>query len=123
MRLARSNLALRAESNHGRPPIAATARVSEFSGRDVIKESRAGETYHPADANAQRARDLQARQDKERQDLRDRQAAERAEMDRQHASEERRQTLVAAHAHQQEELARRHKQDAEDVERRRHDPA
>jgi hypothetical protein len=48
MRLARSTPALRAESNHGQPPIAATQRVSQFSGRGAVEASRAGEPYHPA---------------------------------------------------------------------------
>ena len=131
MKLARDNPALRAEANHGRPPIAATQRVGELSGRDVVKASRPGEPYHAAaerrvaardvtahdDADAQReARDMQTRQQKERQDLRDRQAKERDELERQHATDERRQAMTAAHARQQQELQQRHEQEQQELQ-------
>ena len=140
MKMARNTPTLRAESNHGQPPIAATQRVSQFGGRGMVKAKQAGEPYHPAaerrvaarvddaehDASAQHeAQDLHARQQKERQELRGRQAAEQAEMDRQHASEERRQAMAAAHARQQQELARRHEQEEQELEakHKRRDPA
>jgi hypothetical protein len=43
---ARSNQALRASANHGKPPIAATDRVGAFNGR-VEKAKEAGGTYNP----------------------------------------------------------------------------
>jgi hypothetical protein len=43
---ARSNPQLRASANHGRPPIAATARPAEFS-RGVVRAKAAGAAYHP----------------------------------------------------------------------------
>ena len=48
VKLARDNPALRAEANHGRPPIAATQHASQFSGRGVAKANQAGEPYRPA---------------------------------------------------------------------------
>jgi hypothetical protein len=43
---ARSNRQLFASANHGRPPIAATARPAEFS-RGVVRAKAAGAPYHP----------------------------------------------------------------------------
>jgi len=44
---ARGNPELRASTNHGRPPVAATARPGEFSGREVAPAREAGGTYNP----------------------------------------------------------------------------
>jgi hypothetical protein len=44
---ARGNPQLRASMNHGRPPIAATARPGEFSGRGVVEAKEAGAPYTP----------------------------------------------------------------------------
>jgi hypothetical protein len=44
---ARSNRELRASVNQGRPPIAATARPGEFSGRSAVPAREAGAPYHP----------------------------------------------------------------------------
>jgi YXWGXW repeat-containing protein len=44
---ARSNPELRAAANHGRPPIAATARPGEFRGESVVAAREAGGSYHP----------------------------------------------------------------------------
>jgi hypothetical protein len=43
---ARSNLELRASANHGKPPIAATARPGAFSGGGVVA-ARSGGNYNP----------------------------------------------------------------------------
>jgi hypothetical protein len=43
---ARSNPAMRASENHGRPSIAATSRPGEFSGRGVVEAREAGAPYH-----------------------------------------------------------------------------
>lgn len=55
---ARANPELRASANHGRPPIAATARPGEFKGRDVVPAKEAGAPYKPAQerGNEQAAR-------------------------------------------------------------------
>ena len=47
MQTARNNPELRASANHGKPPIAATARPGEFSGHDVMAAREAGGEYHP----------------------------------------------------------------------------
>lgn len=46
-RTARSNPDLRANQNHGRPPIAATPRATEFRGNGVVGAREAGGEYHP----------------------------------------------------------------------------
>ena len=44
---ARSNQQLRASVNRGKPPIAATDKAGEFSGRSAIAAKEAGAPYHP----------------------------------------------------------------------------
>lgn len=48
MAQARSTRDLRASVNQGKPPVAATARPAEFSGRNVMAAREAGGAYHPA---------------------------------------------------------------------------
>jgi hypothetical protein len=48
---ARSNPDMRASRNEGKPPIAATSKPGEFSGRDVVAAREAGAPYPPP-ANA-----------------------------------------------------------------------
>lgn len=45
--MAHSDPHMRASANQGRPPVAATARPAEFSGRDVVAAREAGAPYHP----------------------------------------------------------------------------
>jgi hypothetical protein len=45
---ARSNPELRASANHGKPPIAATARPGAFNDRAVVPAKEAGAPYKPA---------------------------------------------------------------------------
>jgi hypothetical protein len=45
-RAARSNRALLASVNHGRPAIAATARAGDFNGHSVVAAREAGAPYH-----------------------------------------------------------------------------
>jgi hypothetical protein len=45
---ASSNRELFESANHGRPPIAATARPADFSGRGVVPARAAGAAYRPA---------------------------------------------------------------------------
>jgi len=47
MQAARGNPELRASANHGKPPIAATAKPGEFSGREVVPAKAAGGAYSP----------------------------------------------------------------------------
>ena len=44
---ASANPQLRAEANHGKPPIAATERPTAFSGAGVVAAKEAGAPYHP----------------------------------------------------------------------------
>jgi hypothetical protein len=44
---ARASQELRASANHGKPPIAATARPGEFSGRETVAAREAGGSYNP----------------------------------------------------------------------------
>jgi hypothetical protein len=53
---ARSNPQLRASANHGKPPIAATDRPGEFSGRGVVAAKDAGAPYRAEDRGAGEAR-------------------------------------------------------------------
>jgi len=54
MQAARGNPELRASANHGKPPVAATARPGAFSGREVVSARAAGAPYNPP-ANRGRA--------------------------------------------------------------------
>jgi len=47
VRAARGNPELRASTNHGRPPVAATGRAGEFRGGSVVPARAAGGEYHP----------------------------------------------------------------------------
>jgi len=47
MQAARGNPELRATANHGKPPVAATARPAAFSGREAVPASEAGAPYNP----------------------------------------------------------------------------
>lgn len=44
---ARGNPQFRASTNHGKPPVAATERPGEFSGRAAVAAREAGGPYHP----------------------------------------------------------------------------
>ena len=44
---AHTNTQFRASANHGKPPVAATARPGEFSGREVVPAREAGAPYNP----------------------------------------------------------------------------
>ncbi len=53
---ASQNKALFASNNHGRPPVAATPKPGEFSGRGVVAARAAGGTYHPPTMSPKEAR-------------------------------------------------------------------
>jgi len=54
-RMAFANRSLRADYNHGRPPIAATARPAEFHGNGAFAARAAGGRYTPSHGAAPRA--------------------------------------------------------------------
>ena len=47
MQAAAANPQLRASTNHGKPPIAATVKPASFSGAGVVPAKAAGAPYHP----------------------------------------------------------------------------
>ena len=47
MQAARGNPELRASANHGKPPVAATARPGAFRGGEALAAREAGAPYHP----------------------------------------------------------------------------
>jgi len=47
MQAARGNPELRASANHGKPPVAATARPGQLSGREAVPAREAGGPYNP----------------------------------------------------------------------------
>jgi WXXGXW repeat (2 copies) len=47
LQAARGNQEFRASTNHGKPPVAATARPAQFSGRDAVPAREAGAQYNP----------------------------------------------------------------------------
>lgn len=49
---ARSNPEMRESANHGKPPIAATAKPGEFRGEGVVPAKEAGEPYKPVAARS-----------------------------------------------------------------------
>jgi WXXGXW repeat (2 copies) len=49
---ARSNPQMRAESNQGKPPVAATSRPGEFTGNGAVAAKAEGAPYHPAPSRA-----------------------------------------------------------------------
>jgi len=53
---ARGNPELRASANHGKPPVAATARPGAFSGREAVPARQAGAPYNPPANRASPAR-------------------------------------------------------------------
>jgi hypothetical protein len=55
-RAASQNRALFALENHGRPPVAATARPADFRGRGVVAAKAAGGTYHAPAMSPKQAR-------------------------------------------------------------------
>jgi hypothetical protein len=60
--LARANPSLRADVNHGKPPIAATARPAEFTGSHVVTARAAGGPYQGPETKLDHANGLPAHQ-------------------------------------------------------------
>jgi len=144
---ARSTPELRASANHGKPPVAATAKPGNFSGRGVERAKEAGAPYHPpANAHAavhpneipsrersaapntgdakldkkyrQEQDKLNAKQDKERQQLQSKQDKEHQQQDRQKVSDEQRQQLEQKHQQETQALQRRHTQEQQRLQER-----
>ena len=134
---ARQNRELRASVNRGRPPIAATGRPGEFSGREVMAAREAGAPYRPPSGtavhpnelprlerpaqphtgNAERDREYRKQQEdlfneqtRDRENLQREQEREHQEMERRNASQAERQEMEQRHQQQTEELQRRQMQ-------------
>ena len=135
LQAARGNPQLRASVNHGKPPVAATARPGEFSGHGVVAAREAGAPYkgeprqavHPNDlpplerpvppnsGNAkadkkyqQQQEKLYAQQEKDRQKLQRQQDKEHQQLTKQKADDARTQQLEQKHQQQTQQLQQRH---------------
>jgi hypothetical protein len=136
---ARSNRELRASVNHGKPPIAATARPGEFKGGDAGAaregDHRATTAVHPkelppterhAAPNSgnpkvdtkyqQQQQKLSTRQDQERQKLQQTQDQEHQKMQQQKANDDRQRQVEQKHQQQTEQLQQRHTQQQQKLE-------
>lgn len=147
MNTARGNPQLRASANHGKPPIAATGRPGEFSGRDVAAAREAGGAYNPPanrGGNAAHAKDLQAfqkvtpntgdanrdrkyqqeqdklaaKQEQERQKLQQQQEKEHQQAEQRNADEASRQAMEQRHQQQTQQMQQRHTQQQQQLQQR-----
>ena len=138
---ARTNRALLASVNHGRPAIAATPRPGEFAGRDVVRASRGGAPVHPNELprpgafpaprsgkpevdQSYRARqdELRSRQQHERDDLQQRQGQEHDRMVEQRASQSRAMQTERQHQQQTQQLQQRHSVEAREMRQSQRGP-
>jgi hypothetical protein len=131
--MARNNPQLRAAVNRGRPPIAATQRAAEFSGRAVVPArdptpshardiAPARREAPPHTGNAaldkqygQRQQEMYAKQDRERQALKAQQEADHERMTEEKANDTRRQQMEQEHLRQTQELVQRHAQEQQQM--------
>jgi WXXGXW repeat (2 copies) len=142
---ARGNPELRASANHGKPPIAATPRATEFSGHGVVHAKEAGGKYNPpvhagdvqrpeavrpntGDANRDREfqqeqEKMNAQQDQERQQLQRQQEQEHEQMQRQNANEEQRQQMEQRHQQQTQQMEQRQFQQRQSLQQRYSPPS
>ncbi len=124
---ARTDRALLASVNHGRPAIAATPRPGEFTGRGVVRASRSGAPVHPNELpkpgafaaphtgkpetdQSYRARqdELRTRQQHEREGLQQRQGQEHDRLAEQRANQARALQTERQHQQQTQQLQQRH---------------
>jgi hypothetical protein len=140
---ARANPALRVSANHGKPPIAATARPGEFSDRGAENAGGHGNSVvHPKDlppaervapantGNAkldqkyqQQQNKLAAQQDKERQQLQQQQDKEHQQLAKQKANDQKTQAVEQKHQQQTQQLVQRHTQQQQQLQQRQAPPA
>lgn len=137
---ARSNPQFRAEANHGKPPVAATARAGEFSGRDAVPAKEAGGEYHGAEghgannAKPSHARELtaptrnaipptgnaktDAKYQQQQAKLSARQDQERTKLQQQQEKEDQRMTQQKYAPQKQQQTEQRHAQQAQQMQDR-----
>jgi hypothetical protein len=133
---ARENPTFRASANHGKPPVAATARPGEFNNRGAENPTGHGNTVvHPKDippaeraapANTGNAKldqkyqqqqtKLAAQQDKERQKLQVQQDKEHQQLAQQKANEQRTQQVEQKHQQQTQQLVQKHTQQQQQLQ-------
>jgi WXXGXW repeat (2 copies) len=145
MNTARGNPEFRASANHGKPPVAATERPNEFSGREVTAAREAGGKYNPpvhpneiqrpeavkpntGDANRDREyqqeqEKLNTQQEQERQQLQRQQDQEHEQMARQNASEAQRQQMEMRHQQQTQRMQQTHFQQRQALQQRYQPPS
>ena len=137
---ARGNPELRASANHGRPPIAATGRPGEFSGREVVPAREAGGTYNPpanrggmGGGNAVHPKELPAfekttpntgdpnrdRKFQQQQDkLAARQNQERQKLQQQQEKEHQQAARQSANEARQQQMEQRHQQQTQQLQQK-----
>jgi hypothetical protein len=141
---ARGNPEFRANNNHGRPPVAATARPGEFTGHDVVAAREAGGTYTPhapaeahgapAAAHPNDARDLpplerptapntgNAKQDqkyaKQQNKLYAQQQKDRQKLEQQQEKEHQQAARSNASAADRQQMEQRHQQQTQQMQQR-----
>lgn len=138
MEAARGNPEFRANANHGKPPVAATARPSEFRGEGAVPARDAGGTYrgpentsrnvvHPNDLPPinrpeapntgnpkldkkyqQQQQKLFDQQNKERQKLQQQQEKEHQQVQRQNGTQARQQQMEQRHQQQTTQMQQKH---------------
>jgi hypothetical protein len=139
---ARSNPALRASVNQGKPPIAATAKPAEFKGEGVISAREAGSPYHPpparpgpaSPANPVHASELQphvapapvnsgnAKADQkyqqQQQNLIAKQNQQHQQLQQRQEADHQRATQQNANAARQQQMEQKHQQQTQQLEQR-----
>ena len=139
---ARSNRALLASVNHGRPAIAATAHPGDFAGRGIVRASRSGAPTHPnelprpgafpaprtgrAETNQSyrnQQTELRSRQQNERQDLQQRQVQEHDRLAAERANQARAMQTERQHQQQTQQLQQRHVVEAQQLRQTQRPPA
>jgi hypothetical protein len=139
---ARQNPELRASANHGKPPVAATARPGDFNNRGAENATaHANPAVHPKDlppperaappntGNAkldqkyqQQQTKLAAQQDKERQKLQQQQDKEHQQLATQKANDQRTQQVEQKHQQQTQQLVQKHTQQQQQLQQRQAPP-
>jgi hypothetical protein len=136
---ARSNPQLRASVNQGKPPIAATARPTQFSGQGVVAAHEAGAPYHPpanhpAPAPAVHAAEVQPHQapappntgnpkldqkyQQQQNKLIAKQNQEHQQLQQKQDAEHQRATQQTANNAQKQQMEQRHQQQTQQMEQR-----
>jgi WXXGXW repeat (2 copies) len=144
MQQARNIQELRASVNHGKPPIAATAKPSEFK-QDVRPATSAThynpppQAVHPNELpaiqrpstsnvgkqdqkNQQEQQKLYARQEQERQKLQQQQEQEHQQAERQNYNQAQRQEMEQRHQQQTQQMAQQHFQERQQMAQHQQPP-